>query len=310
MQPMNLETIKNTFDLQGNNIEELRKELTKKMSEIHPDKNQGEFINKTDENAYYKMSEAVEYLDSNISSSTSLITVSEAKELFDMVSKQVALITNTNTNNEMQAKTQTQTQTQILSQKSSSSLHTFKRRYKLPKITTTAVSAVLTAMFLFPNQIKEHPVLGKVIDIESAAFFNFWICALAITIFLWLYFFAREQQQELFLKKLNSTYYQNHLFQDYLRGKIHSEHQSLLTKEEFIQNLKFYRRPKNLMLNIRSTIDPEIAETIAEVVFARAEEKGFIKQHESNSLEDQYLVVKELESNLHDRINSIRSVYS
>lgn len=63
------------------------------MAAIHPDKNGGAFIDPDTEEQYYKYNGAIEFIDKQTASGTSLITVNDAKELIETFTKQIAQTT-------------------------------------------------------------------------------------------------------------------------------------------------------------------------------------------------------------------------
>lgn len=279
---MDIDSIKKDFVLEGFDHSELRTELVKKLAAIHPDKNHGEFNNSSEKELFYKIKDAIEFIDKSKSRNTSLITLSEAKELMEFFTKQVS------------STAQIEESSQSLSQKADRSLSIIRGRYKLPKITTTAVAAIISTLWVFPNLINEHPILNFLINTASPEFTMIWLISVLITGMLWLVSYTKEQRQEEFIKKINSKYFQNDLFSKFLRNHARHSSETLppLVKEDFITELLYSFRRRNGLLFNSSEMDADIAESIADIVFTRAEEKGLIKKIESTLLEDQFILVE------------------
>lgn len=287
---MNLEMIKAEFDLKGSSSFELKKELMQKMALIHPDKNKGEFVNDTDKELFHKMNTAVEFIDKNKTSENSLITINEAKDLVEHFAKQVSLVT------------QTAQISSSLSKSADKSLNTIRNRYKLPKITSAAATVAVSALWLFPNQVKEHPILGELFNINSKIFFVFWVYLLVTTVLIWFHSHMKEQNQEQFLKKVKSTQFQNFLFSQFIKNENRSSENQMavFSKSDFTEYLTLDSRSWNRIQNrsvarslfyTRPEIDIDITEVIADSVFSRAEEKGLIQRIKSSSLEDEYRLI-------------------
>ncbi|HXS60204.1 MAG TPA: hypothetical protein VN703_05270, partial [Candidatus Sulfopaludibacter sp.] len=80
-----LKQIKEDFQLESNDIVILRDQLNQVRTELHPDKNNGDFKNNTEKERYYKVSEAVAYIDS-LKESNQLIVVEKLANLLESFS--------------------------------------------------------------------------------------------------------------------------------------------------------------------------------------------------------------------------------
>ncbi|MEK4142110.1 hypothetical protein NST48_14235 [Paenibacillus sp. FSL M7-0547] len=292
---MDIESIKRDFELKGYSLLELRTELVKKMAAIHPDKNRGVFIDPETEERYYKYNDAIEFIDKQTASGTSLITVNDAKELIETFAKQLTQTTNSNDNEK------------IFSQRMDRSIGVIRKKFRVPKITTASATAVLSAMWVFPNQVKEHPVLGQLFNIESLSFTVIWLYFVLFTSFLWYISYSVEQSQERFLLNINTAFYQNQIFRSFMFETVSNDTDSensepiIFTKEHFIHFLmRTERNRKNTLVRLlhRPKMDTDIAESIADAVISKAEQKNLIKKVDSNSLEDEYIFVGSLDTSV------------
>ncbi|WP_339211876.1 hypothetical protein [Paenibacillus sp. FSL L8-0333] len=289
---MDIESIKRDFELKGYTLLELRTELVKKMAAIHPDKNGGAFIDPDTEEQYYKYNGAIEFIDKQTASGTSLITVNDAKELIETFTKQIAQTTSSRDTD------------LIFAQRVDRSMGVIRKKFRLPKITTATITAVLSAMWIFPNQVKDHPILGQLINVESLMFTYIWFYALMGTVILWYGLYSFEQKQERFLRNTNTAFYQNKVFKSFIANEVRNDTEEsvpiIFTKEHLmIYLMDSYRgrgrRRTNLIRLLRfPKMDTDIAESIADTVISKAEQKNLIKKVDSNSLEDNYIFVKSL----------------
>lgn len=273
---MNLETIKKDYELEGTTLSELRRELIKKLVAIHPDKNQGVFKNTSDEELFHKINRAIESIDKQLVPHNSLISINEAKDLIELVTKQVSVTSQINT------------ASQKLSQSTERSLVLIRSRYRFPKFTSTILSVITTTVWLFPNQVKDHPFLGKLINFDNVWFQVAWLEILLLTGMCWYLAYLKEQRQTDFLNEINLEHYQNSLFSMFLHRNI-SRNQTF-DKASFMKYLlSSYETPRRIRyFSIRPELDTITAASIADVVFERAVEKGLIHKINSNALEDQY----------------------
>ena len=109
------------------------------------------------------------------------------------------------------------------------------------KITTGAIAAVLTILWIFPSNAKEHPFLKGLFNSEETItnFSIAWLVSVYIFCALWLLFWIKENKRNGILKNLNLEFLQNTLFQNYIvdNKAIKINECNLLSKSDFTNYL-------------------------------------------------------------------------
>ncbi|MDL4839239.1 hypothetical protein [Aquibacillus rhizosphaerae] len=186
----------------------------------------------------------------------------------------------------------------------------YKSSHNLPKFSLTAVSTVFSIIWLFPSQISEHPILGSLIEDYSTYFNILWFYSIMLTVVFWISIYQREQKQKTFLSMVNTESYQNEMFSNFIRKHQHlqrqyNENNLLISKEQFINYLigeRSYNKSRSRFFFFRPReLDIVVAQSITEIVFSRAEEKGIIKKIDTKSLLDQYEIETEFLTTFNDR---------
>lgn len=272
-----LQYLVSELNLNGNNSE-IRKDLIRKMKDIHPDTNGGEFKNDEEKLLFNKLSEGVEEIDDLSNNQLSVIKTSDIVTLANNLS-----ITN-----------------KIVSLNDNLDKHierfysNYKSRYTFPKFSLTAVTSVLSIIWLFPSQLSEHPVLGDLINVNSSLFNSIWFASLLFTALFWIIINQKEQKQKALLSRFNTESYQNNLFNEFIweiqQDNVHYKgNNSFISKDLFVKFLfSNFSRHRPIYFLGSNEIDNEVAQSVADIVFSRAEEKGLIKKVDTKSLIDQY----------------------
>jgi hypothetical protein len=286
-----VDQITNEFELSSDNPSDLLKKLKRLRLDLHPDNNAGEFCSKEDEVKFLKIGTAIDYLNETIRNSKSLVPVSEIKDLIEVVSK---LIPNDKVNS-LELK---------LSDQINASITKIKSQRLLPKITVSSLTAILTALWVFPSTISEHTILKNYVDINSKAFSYLWLCCLISTVVMWIRFSITEAREKDFRTRLNTESVQNKLFEEFLyRNADTMKEKFTFTKDDFINSINsmherryfpsinsFFRYFINPFFLRGDSIDIELAQSLANVIFTLAEQKKIIQKSNSPSLSDQFLL--------------------
>jgi len=199
-----IEEIKNKFSLVSDSNIEIRKELIKKISEIHPDKNNGSFANTETEILYNNISSAIEFIDNELKNEQQLIPISAIKEITNLI-KEIIPVNNTTTEKLLEMKSE------LLSLSDKRINYNFSKNMK-PKVASSIISLLITIIWFFPATINEHPVLSHYIDINNSGFNVFWGLCLVTTFFIWNYFIKKEKIIEKAYQYLREMLYQNIIF--------------------------------------------------------------------------------------------------
>jgi hypothetical protein len=274
MGKISLSQLKQDFDLQSNDLDVLRDSLNLIRIELHPDKNNGIFKNQPEEERYHKISEAIEFIES-LKSNTSLMVV---EQMTDLV-KAIAMLVPNNKESSFQTNVET---------KINFAIANYKSKLFLPKISLTVVAAVMTFLFALPSQLKDNPALSKYLNVQSSSFIVIWLMMLLYTGFFWLMAYTNEERgkRKLSLLKVDST--QNEIFDEFIK----LNDKSSFTKDELTEYIfhRYSRANTSVLLFGSEAVTKEVAQSISELILARAEKKGILQVSNENSLSDKFLL--------------------
>lgn len=299
-----IDDIVSSFDLKSTDKEFIRNELNQRRVAIHPDKNGGQFKSREEENLYSSINEAIEFID-NSNNSQLLIP---AKEVTDLIKAVTQLIPNNKTNYIEQ-----EIRDQI-----SSSLVNYSRQLLAPRLGLTAVTAIVSFVFLFPKTVSEHPILKKLLDGKESIFSLTWLFIMAYTIAYWYITFSREERLKRILSNLKTENLQNRIFEEFFKSEISfrsrysntSNNSNVFSKSDLIQFIRHYFDNRHIgyssmrraleMISIlwpsRSIIiDADLAESVAQSIVTRAEGKNIIiKKNLKTQMSDFYEIVESI----------------
>lgn len=293
--------VKKEFGIDASTFEEIRKQLMRLLKEVHPDMNHGKFATQEQESKYHKIKDAINFIDEQRSSDSSLIIRSEVQELIQLI-------------REIVPKTSQIDSEKKLSELIDNDIKLFKVKHKFPKITTTAISILISALWLFPDTIEKHPVLSQLIYLQSPIFISFWLLSLFGTASYWIFTAFQEHREEQSKKLLKLETVQNQIFGDFLRFKenynqrVNAANEILKFKKDdlitYIRNFERIENPvygssekfataleRNVKLHyIAGHIDTELAQSLADAMVQRGLLNGIIEKDLKKSLSDIYIV--------------------
>jgi hypothetical protein len=310
MEFSNIDQIRTLFSINSTVPEEIRKELKRKLKDVHPDKNKPE----SDDSQAKQINSALDYIKSmnKKSTSTELAKRNELEQLSLMIKS-------------LLPKVEEASGLKSLSSRIDKDIEVFKSRHKIPKITTSSISVVLSALWLFPESVQKHPVLSKLFSFDNHYFTAFWLTSIILTAFYWLITTLNENREKEYKQKLNLETVQNTLLRRFIDYKKYSskgtESQMIhFDKEEFVsyltgfesldypnvgyQSEKFLTSLKKIgeLKKQIGKIDAELAQSLADVILQRAINKNFIiKDNSKKSLSDSYYFIaneKDLDQNI------------
>ncbi len=275
--------IKKDFQIDSDNLELIRDHINKIRINNHPDKTNGEFENENLKELYYKSNSAIEYIDS-IKHNHSLVIVEKMTDLMKVITELIPA----NKQNSLE---------QNLDSKISFAISNFRSKLFIPKVSLTAITAVITFLFLFPNQIKDNPFLSHFINPESNTFALIWLSFLIYSGFLWIIAYSNEEKEKRKLALLKVDSVQNKIFEDFVRKECS---ENIFTKDKLTRFI-FRNSDKNgfeerhqvigLIINRffgSNMITLEIAQNTAELIIARCEKNKVIEKLPSHTLSDTY----------------------
>lgn len=272
-----LEQIKEDFQIVEENPAAIREKLRGKQSLIHPDRNEGNFANEADEKLFYRLAAAIEFIDHR-NDPGALVSVSVvmdlAKAATDLVKAQSPIPPN------------------ILSEQIRDEIRSYRSRFKFPKIALSAITVVLSAVWIFPTTIADHLILGKWLNPSSTLFGIIWLEVLIITALFWVLGWWKGERQREFQESLKTELVQNRIFIDFLHTyeKIEFALEDLvdfLTKRRF----RRYRFSFSSILRNPREISISMAHTIAEIIIKRALSRQTIRKESIGQISETYKII-------------------
>ena len=289
----NLNDIQSDFGIESDEISVIKKELKSILKDIHPDKNEGTFKNKLDELNYQKAISALEFLDTEFR----LISVNELNKLAVQTEKRIS-------------KKEQKKAVKKLDNKISGYIKNYKRSHLFPKISSTALTAIISFLWLFPSTLEDHPVLSIYFTPKNQSFTSLWALALMITIFYWLLLKINERKMENATKRLNLESVQNNLFRRFINMEKYAAKREkksfiIFSKDDLINYFTSldifslenprYRRKLNLfnstifdLVNRKKLINIELAQNLSNIIVERALTKTIISIQDSNNISESY----------------------
>lgn len=276
--------IKKDFQIDSDNLEVIRKRLNEIRIKSHPDNTNGQFATDEIKDEYHNANNAIEYLD-QISNNNSLIIVEKMTDLMKVVTELIPV----NKQNSLE---------QNLDSKISFAITNFRSRMFLPKISLSAITAVVTFLFLFPGQIKDNPALSYIINPTSSIFVVIWFLLLLYSGLFWIMTFSNEEKAKKKLTLLKVDSFQNRLFDDFLRKSTYNQFSKdnlthFIYEQSHRNRFGDRIRPEGLTLITTrlfgsDMITMEIAQSIAEIIIARGEKNKVLEKLSNNTLSDMY----------------------
>jgi hypothetical protein len=198
-----LDEIIKHFNIEFTEGDDVKKELKNLIKKIHPDKNDGEFKSETDKTKYNEIIEALGFLELN--NVTSIATKNDVAALTKVLNEIVLSKKADISEEKIERKVST------LSNFIQESIKNFHNHNSTPKITSIVIATLITALWAFPNVVKDHPLLGFLYHYNKE-FTIIWLFSLIYMGILWLQIKMIEQKDEEIKcsYKLEST--QNNIF--------------------------------------------------------------------------------------------------
>ncbi len=194
-----LEQMTEELDLKSNpkDIDKLKAELKARIKELHPDNSGGNFKSEDDAKNLYRLIEALDYCDVK---RNTLIPLDSVTELIKQLSENLA-----SANKEpIEAR---------INRISLESQAHIGQRFRVPKISLGAISAILTYIFFSPEQLMNHPFLGDFIKAHFNVF-N-WLLIVYLLSSLWFVTWMSESNMKAHTSKLFSLEYHREILNEF-----------------------------------------------------------------------------------------------
>lgn len=282
---MNLNDIKEKYG-EKTNLEDVRKQIKREMRECHPDKfnNDGKFPDKNMAKKYYELSEMLDILNGD--EKNNALQVIEIRN--EIIKQQLEIIKMQSINEEV-----------ILKDKLASSVEKrmsyVKGIGKAPKISLGVVNAVMGALFLFPEQVSNHPILGVYISKYFKIFSLLWLYLIIITVAYFVYLAINQQKSIEIINQCQSEQFQERVFISFMkRNGLNYEFDKFDLEDCIVDHLPInYRRNKQniglrgILFNI-DLIDSDILNDTSSILIQKAINKGIIEEVKTKTLTDTY----------------------
>lgn len=225
--------IARVFQLTSTEPDEMRREIKQLMKSIHPDTTKGgvDFASPEDRDNYYRLSDALKFLDNGIGeeANRSLVPISDITELIRLIRDE----------SKDPVQDEYQAHVEKLDSSITSQIVRYQHRYRLPKISATAATVVLSFIWLFPVSVKDNPALSSFI--QSSHFPPIWGASLLAALLVWIFGTLEHERYSFRLRLLQNEEMQNNFFCEFSRWWIsHHGVAEVFSKQHIIQNIFEY----------------------------------------------------------------------
>ncbi|MEM1269315.1 MAG: hypothetical protein AAGI08_04620 [Bacteroidota bacterium] len=271
-----LDHLRAALDIKASDPSDVRREIRERIKLIHPDlAANGEPLGQVEQEELLKLTAALGYLD-EIRDQTAVVPAEQVSSLLRVVE---SLIPNA----------RQQEQEAELDLRIKDEIESIRSAFRLPKIGLATASAALTAIWLFPSTLQEHPVLGDWVGRDHDVFSIWWLFCLLATAVFWIFTGARQHKDAELARafKLEST--QNKLFKIFISSRDVDASFRRSELAEFIRDGgpgPGYRPVK--LLGMNRGVDPELAESLADSILTKAESRKAVKRLPGASMDEQY----------------------
>jgi len=267
-----IEQIREVFQLENTQEDEIKAHLRRKLAETHPDKVGNESF---DIEEFEKIKSALDFINKPV---TDIVTTEQVTDLIKIVKD----LTTTSNSNSIERQ---------LNEKLDSFYKERKDALLFPKISLSAVTAILSFLWLFPQTIADHPILSQYINFDNITSTIIWLSLLFYTVFFWILISRKEHKEKNLSKSLKTDRTQNNILTDFQE----SSEERKFTKSDltdFILERFGYRRQSSILALFmgRPGVDQETGESVADYIISKAVSKNLIEHlSNSHSLEDYYI---------------------
>ncbi len=283
---MKLREIQERYKINSSNLEEIKSQLKAKIKESHPDNN-----NDYDRDYFIKLNKDLAYVEGLIKiygNQNTLVPMNEVLNSFAEI-LQVPVIKDKDSKEVLDEKLSINIQSRLLMTKKS---------LRVPRIGSAAVVAVITFLWMFPNQVMEHPLMQLLFDNVGQVKIEFalmttvvWLLTLMCAILYWGYSIRRERIEKCIMERIKLESVQNDIFMNFLRSISPSKK---FSKQDFMKYLAHglsegQKRRKVLCFDP----EEEIIQNMADIILLRAKEYEIIKASKPNGLIECYEILQD-----------------
>jgi len=266
---------------------ELRRAIRRRLKEIHPDTMATTDSSADNSEEVQNLTAALEYLDRS-AVGTSLLPLDHANHLVQLI-------------RDLMPNVQREEQKTALEQSIREEVGEIRRHGSVSKVTLTTITAVLTALWMFPTAVADHPVLSRYLDPTSEPFGVAWLQSVFFTGLVWLWIGFRNKKDVERVKRLQLEGSQTGLFISFARSEVVSPPAGPASfhREELVDSISGQGEhsfsPFIFPLPRRGGIDIELADNLAASILTKAKERGVIKKIGGPSIKEKYEFLVPLE---------------
>lgn len=281
---MGINDICERYGIESHSLEEIRTELKRMLKDNHPDNNSD-----YDVDYFTKLKSDLEFVESLLNSSgTTLVPMNE-------VIKTLAEILQVPTKKEENQKEKLEIE---LSTSVDNQISTVTKRWRIPRYSSTSILAIITFLWMFPNQVLEHPLMKMLFRYKNADDYIMvitlmWIYMLGVTSFLWLTSVRYERIEKEIIDRVKLDSVQNNIFMKFLDNV---SPKTQFTKQEFMEYLSnglnvVDKKKVGASFIKHFRLQEEVIQNMAEIILLRAKEYEIIKVIKPNGLIECYEVI-------------------
>lgn len=259
----------------SDDFEGLKRELRAIMVKLHPDKTEGSFTSKNNEQRYIKASSALEYISGLSKDSQALVPVTALPAIIKAI-------------HEVQL-TPVQTQiSQLRTEAREENRINVRSSITLPRIGSGVLASICAGLFTFSSSLERHPILSILDNFASQlVLLSFAIYAGVFFILTWV----MERRQEELVGYLISEDGRYQIFEPLLSLCQFSLLDVLRTIRELLRQRQ---RSGMIILFGGRRIQPSILEKIASIHLLELENRGVIHRLDIPSIDPLYKVDENL----------------
>lgn len=161
MKFQSINQIKEEFNIKGENISEIRKQLLEILKQIHPDNNNGKFKSESDQGRFTLLTEALEFLK-NENYSEALVSTDKNTDILNFTKNELTLAEKEERINQKKEECRNVNREYQ------------KSRYFLPRLGSGFFSGFCALLIAFAEQLKTHPLFSQILGWGKLGRFGFY----------------------------------------------------------------------------------------------------------------------------------------
>ena len=285
---MKLDEVQKRYNITTNDLREIKIELKRKLKESHPDNN-GDF----DSEYFSQLKEDFDYVEK-------LLKVSESNETLVPINEIIKTLTEVLQVPAKEENSQKEKLEIELSENVQHQISEIKKRRRVSKYSSASLLAIITFLWMFPNQVIAHPLMGLFFGrIEAAEYAIIitwiWFNILLITIVFWLKAVREERIEKEIVDRVKLESVQNKIFMKFM--------DSILPEKQFtkLDFMKYLSNGINIVdkMNMRASLvrrfhlQEEVIQNMADIILLRAKEYEIIKAVKPHGLIECYEIISQ-----------------